>query len=119
METVTTTPALSPAINTVRSSSGASLMNPSSSSATTAVVVCGSLNQLILHLTSPFEADGLVGAEFFQTFMITLQTFTEPDAFVVKMFERFTCPERPEDMSEEYYLKNIKQPVQMRVSNVL
>lgn len=83
------------------------------------MVVAGTLNQLILHLTSQYEADGLVGAEFFQTFMITLQTFTEPEAFVAKMVERFNCPPKPEEMEEEYYLKNFKQPIQMRVCNVL
>lgn len=86
---------------------------------TRSVVVAGTLNQLILHLTAPHEADGLVGAEFFQTFMVTLQTFTDPAVFISKMMERFECPPRPLQMPAEYYLRNLKQPVQMRVCNVL
>ena len=92
---------------------------PVPSSEPKTVVVAGTLNQLILHLTAPHEADGLVGAVFFQTFMVTLQTFTDPETFVAKMMERFECPPRPSDMAAEFYLKNFKQPVQMRVCNVL
>ena len=82
----------------------------------------GSFNQLVIHLTSPLDNadDALAGSDFFRTFMMTLQTFSEPELFVSKLIERYDVPACPEGIpSSKNYELDLKHPVQMRVCNVL
>jgi len=81
-------------------------------------VKSGTLNQLILHLTSMDSQNAISGSDFFQTFMITLQTFTEPQNFVDKMIERFKIPPMPENELSRPY-EELKFAVQFRVCSVL
>lgn len=86
------------------------------------LVKAGSFNQLVIHLTSPLDNadDALAGSDFFRTFMMTLQTFSEPEAFVGKLIERYNVPPCPEGIpSSKNYELDLKHPVQMRVCNVL
>jgi len=57
-------------------------------------VKAGNLNQLLLHLTHPHAllSDSISGSGFFNTFMVTLQTFTTPEQFVRKLIERYSVP---------------------------
>lgn len=84
------------------------------------VVRAGNLNQLVVHLTSPLDnaADALSGSDFYKTFMMTLQTFTEPEIFVKKMVERYDVPPCPDGINYVNYESDVRNPVQMRVCNV-
>jgi len=86
------------------------------------VVKAGSFNQLVIHLTSPLDNadDAQSGSDFFRTFMMTLQTFADPEVFVAKLIERYSVPACPEGIpSSKNYELDLKHPVQMRVCNVL
>jgi len=85
------------------------------------IIKAGTLNQIMLHLTSPLDnaADALAGSDFYRTFMMTLQTFIEPEIFVQKMIERYNVPAAPPNVPEEDYAHDVKNPVQMRVCNLL
>jgi len=82
------------------------------------VVKAGTLDQLILHLTS-VSSDTMSGTDFFETFMITLQTFTTAEVFVEKMIERYRVPPCPPGKNEKRYHEEFKMPIQIRVSSVL
>jgi len=79
-----------------------------------------SLNQLLIRLTST-SPDALAASDFYRTFMMTMQTFTEPELFVKKLIERYEVPPSPQqgDLDKKRYEMHLKTPVQMRVCNLL
>jgi len=81
-------------------------------------VRAGNINQLMLHFTEASNVSN-AGAEFTETFMITLQTFVTPYQFLRKLTERYRVPPCPGGQNPEVYDKDIRVPVQLRVVKIL
>jgi len=83
-------------------------------------IKAGNLNQLLLHLTKPYDqtSDSGSGSDFFQTFLVTLQTFTTPLMFLQKLEERFSIPQEIINVASNAEHESFKA-MKAKVCNVL
>ena len=80
------------------------------------VLSAATLNKLIEELTTAKKVD----TEFLHAFLLTYQSFTTPFVFLNKLIQRFNVPsDRAQNMSQEEFELHIRDPIRVRVCNVL
>ena len=80
------------------------------------ILAAATLNKLVEELTTAEKVD----TEFLHAFLLTYQSFTTPFVFLNKLIQRFNVPpERYQHMSQEEFELHIRDPIRVRVVNVL
>ena len=80
------------------------------------VLSAATLNKLVEELTTAEKVD----TEFLHAFLLTYQSFTTPFVFLTKLIQRFQVPsDRARNMSQEEFELHIRDPIRVRVCNVL
>lgn len=72
-----------------------------------------SLNRLVERLTGD-----KLDAELLSICLCTLHTFTTPDIFLTKLFQRYNVP-FSDELSEDAFVKTVQKPIQTRMVSVL
>ena len=81
-----------------------------------AILSAATLNKLVEELTTAQKVD----TEFLHAFLLTYQSFTTPFVFLNKLIQRFNVPsDRHQNMSQEEFELHIRDPIRVRVCNVL
>ena len=81
------------------------------------VLTAATLNKLVEALTNEEKVD----TNFFNTFLLTYQSFTTADIFLNKLMQRFNVPPNnpASGLSDADYEVHVQMPIRMRVCNVL
>ena len=84
----------------------------------TGEIKAATLNQLILKLTTDDSKDSSLHLKFLKTFLLTYRSFTTPEILLEKLMQRYAVP-IPEGVNMPDFLKNVQQPIRLRVCNVI